>query len=93
MPSRVLSFECTSMEFNLGWFAHPIYKGDYPKTMRDRAGARLPLFTPEEAEMVKGSNDFFGSDRRTKAKLHSCTKAHVFQSLESRIMSPHDAKR
>jgi beta-glucosidase len=47
------------LEFQLGWFADPIYFGDYPAVMRERVGDRLPKFTQEEKEMMKGSNDMF----------------------------------
>jgi beta-glucosidase/6-phospho-beta-glucosidase/beta-galactosidase len=59
------------MEFNLGWFANPIYSkdGDYPKVMRDnvnansdkegRSSSRLPTFTADEIKMIQGTADFF----------------------------------
>ncbi|KAE9342817.1 Beta-glucosidase 4 [Phytophthora fragariae] len=46
--------------FALGWFADPVYKGDYPQVMKDRCGLRLPKFTEEENKLLKGSSDFFG---------------------------------
>ena len=49
-----------SLEFFLGWFTDPLYFGDYPQVMKDRVGDRLPIFTDEEKELVKGSSDFFG---------------------------------
>jgi beta-glucosidase len=49
-----------AMEFFLGWFADPVYKGDYPQVMKERAGNKLPVFTEEEKAMLKGSSDFFG---------------------------------
>lgn len=48
------------MEFNLGWFADPVYLGDYPQVMRDMVGDRLPRFTDDEKRLLKGSSDFFG---------------------------------
>lgn len=48
------------LEFWLGWFADPIYFGDYPECMRKQLGDRLPEFTKEEIESIKGSNDFYG---------------------------------
>lgn len=48
------------MEFSLGWFADPVHFGDYPKSMKDTAGARLPSFTDAEKKSLKGSSDFFG---------------------------------
>lgn len=38
----------------------PLTSGKYPDSMRDRVGNRLPEFTKEEADMVKGSFDFLG---------------------------------
>jgi beta-galactosidase len=49
-----------AMVFQLAWFADPIWKGDYPKEMKDRLGDRLPQFTTEEKNDIKGSSDFFG---------------------------------
>ena len=47
------------MEFNLGWFADPIYFGDYPPAMRAQLGARLPTFSAEQRAMLTNSSDFF----------------------------------
>lgn len=56
------------MQFNLGWFAHPIYtaKGDYPEVMKKRVKerseqqnlttSRLPSFTAAEIKSLKGKN-------------------------------------
>lgn len=49
-----------ALEFFLGWFADPIYLGDYPKVMRERLGDRLPAFSDEDRALIKGSSDFFG---------------------------------
>ncbi|KAF1314628.1 Beta-galactosidase, partial [Globisporangium splendens] len=49
-----------SLLFFLGWFADPVYFGDYPQVMKDRVGNRLPKFTDAEKELLKGSADFFG---------------------------------
>lgn len=49
-----------ALNFMLGWFAHPIYKGGYPPVLMERLGDRLPQFTDEELKLVKGSSDFFG---------------------------------
>ena len=59
-----------ALEEQLGWFAGPIYSGDYPKVLRYlwykngfvpfQYHASLPLFTDEELNHVKGSNDYFG---------------------------------
>lgn len=51
--------------FFLGWFADPIYKGDYPEVMKQRLGKRLPSFTKEEKKLLLGSSDFFGLNHYT----------------------------
>jgi len=48
------------IEFAICWFGDPIYFGKYPDSMRKQLGDRLPEWTPEEVELVKGSNDFYG---------------------------------
>ncbi len=54
-----------SLEFFLGWFADPIYLGDYPQVMKDRVGDRLPKLTQEDRALLKGSSDFFGLNHYT----------------------------
>ncbi|KAL0374689.1 UNVERIFIED_CONTAM: Oleuropein beta-glucosidase [Sesamum radiatum] len=49
-----------AVDFMLGWFVAPIVTGDYPPVMRERAGSRLPKFTPEQVKLIKGSYDFMG---------------------------------
>ncbi|OAQ70243.1 beta-glucosidase [Pochonia chlamydosporia 170] len=53
------------IEFAISWFADPIYKGDYPESMKRQLGDRLPKFTPEEIALVHGSNDFYGMNHYT----------------------------
>ncbi|KAJ4706959.1 putative Beta-glucosidase [Melia azedarach] len=54
-----------SRDFHVGWFIHPITYGEYPKTMQEIVGERLPKFSPEEVAMVKGSADYFGINQYT----------------------------
>nr|BAA78708.1 beta-glucosidase [Persicaria tinctoria] len=49
-----------AIDFNIGWFLHPVVYGEYPQTMRERLGSRLPKFTEKESEMLKQSFDFIG---------------------------------
>ncbi|XP_028322404.1 klotho isoform X2 [Gouania willdenowi] len=53
--------ECQcSLDHVLGWFARPLFTdGDYPPCMKARLGSRLPSFTQEEKEQVRGTADFF----------------------------------
>lgn len=61
----------TLMDFNLGWYAHPIFKdGKYPEVMRQKIDSksaaqgfpesRLPQFTEEDQQIILGSSDFLG---------------------------------
>ncbi|XP_049822481.1 myrosinase 1-like isoform X2 [Aethina tumida] len=55
---------------NYGWYANPIMLGNYPEYMIERIRnlsliegrnkSRLPEFTPEQVELVKGTYDFLG---------------------------------
>ncbi|CAG9835810.1 unnamed protein product [Diabrotica balteata] len=59
----------TKLQFQIGWFAHPIYIGDYPEVMIERIrlncdyngyyNARLPVFSHSEIEYIRGTHDFF----------------------------------
>jgi len=53
------------LDFKMGRFADPIYRGFYPPTLKDILGDRLPDFTPEEIALVHGSSDFFGLNTYT----------------------------
>ncbi|XP_050514640.1 cytosolic beta-glucosidase-like isoform X2 [Diabrotica virgifera virgifera] len=58
------------LQFKVGWFVHPLYHGNYPSAMIEtiknisineegRNSSRLPEFTEEEIEYIKGTNDVF----------------------------------
>uniref|UniRef100_A0A1J3GFR6 beta-glucosidase n=1 Tax=Noccaea caerulescens TaxID=107243 RepID=A0A1J3GFR6_NOCCA len=47
-------------DFFSGWMLKPLVFGDYPEVMKRNVGSRLPVFTEEESEQVKGSSDFVG---------------------------------
>lgn len=56
------------LKFQYGWYAHPVVYGDYPEVMKTKiaqrskaqgfARSRLPVFTPEEQALIKGTYDF-----------------------------------
>uniref|UniRef100_A0A6V7QWG8 Beta-glucosidase 12-like n=1 Tax=Ananas comosus var. bracteatus TaxID=296719 RepID=A0A6V7QWG8_ANACO len=48
------------LDFFYGWFMDPLTRGDYPQSMRAALGNRLPNFTNDQSEMVKGAYDFIG---------------------------------
>ncbi|CAF2049206.1 BnaA09g40110D [Brassica napus] len=47
-------------DFLFGWMLKPLVFGDYPDEMKRILGSRLPIFSEEELELVKGSSDFIG---------------------------------
>ena len=47
-------------DFWYGWFMDPLTKGEYPQTMRDTAGDRLPSFSEEQKKLITGAIDFVG---------------------------------
>ncbi|CAO2838807.1 unnamed protein product [Amaranthus hypochondriacus] len=49
-----------SYVFFIGWLMHPLTIGDYPKIMKRNVGCRLPTFTKNQSELIKGSFDFVG---------------------------------
>ena len=44
--------------------------GEYPRTMEEIVGNRLPKFTKEEVKMVKGSIDFVGINQYTSYYMY-----------------------
>ncbi|KAK1256817.1 Beta-glucosidase 12 [Acorus gramineus] len=44
----------------LGLYLDPIVFGDYPSSVKRLVGDRLPVFTKQESEAIKGSFDFIG---------------------------------
>ena len=54
-----------SLEFFYGWLTDPVVFGEYPAIMRERLGDRLPEFTAEQKELLKGSADFLGLNHYT----------------------------
>ncbi|CAN1263530.1 Beta-glucosidase 24 [Linum perenne] len=49
-----------ALDFSFGWFMDPLTFGKYPDSMIELVGKRLPKFSEEESELVKGSFDFLG---------------------------------
>ncbi|XP_020103307.1 cyanidin 3-O-glucoside 7-O-glucosyltransferase (acyl-glucose)-like isoform X1 [Ananas comosus] len=47
-----------AQDFYVGWLIEPLYRGDYPKTMRKMVGSKLPKFSRSQSEQLTGSYDF-----------------------------------
>ncbi|NXV78767.1 LPH hydrolase, partial [Atlantisia rogersi] len=74
------------LQFLVGWFAHPIFKnGDYPEVMKWKVGnrselqnlpsSRLPVFTAEERDYIRGTADVFCfNSYSTKIVTHTTTR-------------------
>ncbi|KAL0683545.1 hypothetical protein Bca4012_050393 [Brassica carinata] len=48
------------IDFVLGWHLNPTTYGDYPQSMKDHVGDRLPEFTEAQKNKLKNSADFVG---------------------------------
>lgn len=82
------------MAFMLGWFANPVFvDGDYPAIMKSQIKARsekqgfvssrLPEFTKEEQNMIKGSADFFALNYYTSRKVKYSKSPLEMQSFKT----------
>jgi len=53
------------LEWQLSWYADPIFKGDYPASMKKYVGDRLPVFSQAEKLLLNNSWDYFGMNHYT----------------------------
>ncbi|KAA8593180.1 hypothetical protein FQN60_009296 [Etheostoma spectabile] len=92
VPREVVAAD-RALQFQLGWFAHPIFKnGDYPDAMKWQVGnkselqgltvTRLPSFTEEEKTFIKGTADVFCVNHYTTKKVSHATLRLAPQSYE-----------
>lgn len=73
-------------DFQNGWFAHPIFsaEGNYPAVMISQIGnnslhegrpeSRLPTFSKEWIDKIRGSADFFGINYYTSRFAEAITE-------------------
>jgi len=80
------------MEFFVGWFADPIFgkDGDYPASMRKNVGNRLPRFSPQEKNLLKGSADFFALNHYTSSYISDTNRSGTpgYNNDQKLISSP-----
>ncbi|KAF8074438.1 hypothetical protein N665_1101s0001 [Sinapis alba] len=62
-------------DFFFGWLLKPLVFGEYPDEMKRILGSRLPVFSEEESEVVKGSSDFIGIIHYTSVYIANITPA------------------
>eukprot|EP01018_Ginkgo_biloba_P003222 Gb_06862 [translate_table: standard] len=80
------------IDFTLGWFMEPLVSGEYPSTMRDLLGARLPKFSEQQSCQLKGSFDFIGVNYyTTKYATHNSEptnqKSELLQDCQAYLTS------
>ncbi|ESR61776.1 hypothetical protein CICLE_v10015030mg [Citrus x clementina] len=63
------------LDFQIGWYLHPIYYGDYPEVMRNNLGDQLPKFMQKDKELVRNSLDFVGLNHYTSRFIAHATKS------------------
>jgi beta-glucosidase/6-phospho-beta-glucosidase/beta-galactosidase len=71
-------------EFQLAWFADPVFFGDYPESMKKSVDSRLPEFTEKQKQLLKGSSDFLG--------INGYTSRYVANGVVSRPGFQQDSK-
>ncbi|XP_021273941.1 beta-glucosidase 44-like [Herrania umbratica] len=57
-------------DFHVGWFLHPLVYGEYPRTMQEIVGERLPKFSKSDVKTVKNSFDFIGINQYTSYYMY-----------------------
>ncbi len=63
-----------ALEYYLGWFADPIFLGDYPECMKRNVAERLPALTNDEKRLLHGSADFFALNHYTTLYAAQATR-------------------
>ncbi|KAJ0713225.1 putative beta-glucosidase [Helianthus annuus] len=73
------------VDFQLGWFLDPIFFGEYTKSMQERVGDKLPIFSQKDKELLRNSLDFVGLNHSTSRFVsHSPNKdkSHYYSAQE-----------
>nr|Q8GU20.1 RecName: Full=Strictosidine-O-beta-D-glucosidase [Rauvolfia serpentina]2JF6_A Chain A, STRICTOSIDINE-O-BETA-D-GLUCOSIDASE [Rauvolfia serpentina]2JF6_B Chain B, STRICTOSIDINE-O-BETA-D-GLUCOSIDASE [Rauvolfia serpentina]2JF7_A Chain A, STRICTOSIDINE-O-BETA-D-GLUCOSIDASE [Rauvolfia serpentina]2JF7_B Chain B, STRICTOSIDINE-O-BETA-D-GLUCOSIDASE [Rauvolfia serpentina]3ZJ7_A Chain A, STRICTOSIDINE-O-BETA-D-GLUCOSIDASE [Rauvolfia serpentina]3ZJ7_B Chain B, STRICTOSIDINE-O-BETA-D-GLUCOSIDASE [Rauvol len=65
-----------ALDFMLGWFLEPLTTGDYPKSMRELVKGRLPKFSADDSEKLKGCYDFIGMNYYTATYVTNAVKSN-----------------
>ncbi|KAF4319603.1 hypothetical protein BBO99_00005951 [Phytophthora kernoviae] len=70
-PKDVAAAE-RALQFDYGLYLQPMISGDYPAVVREVVGDRLPHFTPQESEELKGSYDLFMVNHYASKSVTDC---------------------
>ncbi|XP_004514568.1 beta-glucosidase 42 [Cicer arietinum] len=74
------------LDFQIGWFLHPLYYGEYPEVMRERLGEQLPKFSEEDKKFLLNSLDFIGLNHYTTRLISHVTEgteeSHYYKAQE-----------
>ncbi|KAG7400458.1 hypothetical protein PHYBOEH_005486 [Phytophthora boehmeriae] len=70
-PKDVAAAE-RALQFDYGLYLQPMVSGDYPAVVREVVGDRLPHFTPQESEELKGSYDLFMVNHYASKSVTDC---------------------
>ncbi|XP_014501361.1 beta-glucosidase 42 [Vigna radiata var. radiata] len=63
------------LDFQIGWYLHPLYFGDYPESMRERLGDQLPKFSEEDKKLLLNKLDFIGLNHYTSRFISHVTES------------------
>ncbi|KAI7733206.1 hypothetical protein M8C21_006170 [Ambrosia artemisiifolia] len=80
------------IDFMFGWFMEPLFSGKYPNTMIENVtDGRLPKFTKEQSELVKGSYDFLGLNYYVSQYATTAPETNVVSLLtDSKVLEQPD---
>jgi beta-galactosidase len=81
-----------ALEYYFGWFTDPVFFGRYPESMQIYSKDKLPLFTAEETELLKGSLDFIGLNHYTTLIASDLTSEEGQKLPKGQIAIPEDQK-
>ncbi|KAG5885581.1 hypothetical protein JTB14_003779 [Gonioctena quinquepunctata] len=75
------------LQFTWGWYAHPLYHGDWPEIMKTRIAmrsklegfnqSRLPELTQEQIDFIKGTNDYFAVNTYTTTIVEAIPEPEI----------------
>ncbi|KOM43633.1 hypothetical protein LR48_Vigan05g123800 [Vigna angularis] len=73
------------LAFVVDWVLDPLVFGKYPDEMHSVLGNQLPLFSPEEKRLIKGSIDFIGINHYGSLYAKDCSLSACAQGADHPI--------